>query len=104
MRRVVENGTAGAARIPGVPVAGKTGTAQNPHGNDHALFVCYAPIDTPVIAMAVVAENSGHGGSISAPIAAHVIRRMLVKDSVAVAPPRLVVARRDPAAADTVGD
>lgn len=104
MRRVVENGTAGAARIPGVPVAGKTGTAQNPHGDDHALFVCYAPIDAPVIAMAVVAENSGHGGSIAAPIAAHILRRMLVKDSVTVSPPRRVVSRRDPASPDTVGD
>jgi len=105
MRRVIVNGTAAAARIPGVAVAGKTGTAQNPHGDDHALFVCYAPFEAPVIAMAVVAENSGHGGSIAAPIAAHVLRRMFVKDSVAVVPPRLVVIPRDSAAADSlVGD
>ena len=96
MRRVVEAGTAGAVRIPGLPVAGKTGTAQNPHGDDHALFVCYAPADAPTIAMAVVAENSGHGGSVSAPIAARVLKRVFLKDSTTTAP-RI-------AAADTVGD
>jgi len=98
MRRVVEAGTAGAARLPGVAVAGKTGTAQNPHGNDHALFVCYAPAEAPTVAMAVVAENSGHGGSVSAPIAAHVLRRLFLRDSTATAPPRAA------APADTVGD
>ncbi len=100
MRRVVEAGTAGAVRIPGLDVAGKTGTAQNPHGNDHALFVCYAPASAPTIAMAIVAENSGHGGSISAPIAAHVLKKLFLRDSTSTAPlsPPAV------AAADTVGD
>jgi penicillin-binding protein 2 len=99
MRKVVEAGTAGAVRIPGLPVAGKTGTAQNPHGDDHALFVCYAPAVSPTIALAVVAENSGHGGSVSAPIAAHVLKRLFLRDSTAAAP-------RPPAfaSADTVGD
>lgn len=99
MRRVVEAGTAGAVRIPGLPVAGKTGTAQNPHGDDHALFVCYAPADAPTLAMAVVAENSGHGGSVSAPVAARVLKRLFLKDSTATAPPAPVAAL-----ADTVGD
>ncbi len=97
MRRVVEAGTAGAVRLPGLPVAGKTGTAQNPHGDDHALFVCYAPADAPTLAMAVVAENSGHGGSVSAPISARVLKRLFLKDSTRTAP-------RLPAPADTVGD
>ena len=59
---VVDAGTATSARIPGFGASGKTGTAQNPHGKDHALFVCYASTDAPRIAIAIVAENSGHGG------------------------------------------
>ena len=78
---VVESGTGTAARVPEVRVAGKTGTAQNPHGDDHALFVCYAPIDDPKIAMAFVIENSGHGGSVAAPMAGAVLRRLFVRDS-----------------------
>jgi penicillin-binding protein 2 len=100
MQRVVEAGTAGAARIPGVNVGGKTGTAQNPHGNDHALFVCFAPVENPTIAMAVVAENGGHGGSISAPIAAHVLKMLFLRDSTKTAP----VIARPLMPADTVGD
>ena len=99
MRRVVEAGTAGALRLPGLNVAGKTGTAQNPHGDDHALFVCYAPVESPTIALAVVAENSGHGGSVAAPIAAHVFKKLFLRDSTAVAPRVQALA-----AADTVGD
>ncbi len=85
MQRVIDAGTAAGARLPGVAVGGKTGTAQNPHGNDHALFVCFAPVDTPRIAMAIVAENSGHGGTICAPIAAKVMRRMLLNDTTTIA-------------------
>ncbi|MFN8589336.1 MAG: penicillin-binding protein 2 [Candidatus Eisenbacteria bacterium] len=103
MKRVVDAGTATVARLPGIGVGGKTGTAQNPHGNDHALFVCYAPTDAPRIAIAIVAENSGHGGSVCAPIAARVLRRVLLGDSLATAPHP--VAKRDSiraaAAADT---
>jgi cell division protein FtsI/penicillin-binding protein 2 len=69
MEQVVAAGTGGAARVPGVRVGGKTGTAQNPSGVDHALFICYAPIEKPTIAIAVVVENGGHGGSTAAPIA-----------------------------------
>lgn len=100
MRSVVDVGTGGAARIPGIAVAGKTGTAQNPHGKDHALFICYAPADHPTIAMAFVAENSGHGGSVCAPLAARVLRRMLLGDSLSIAH---AAARRDSAKADTTG-
>lgn len=81
LRRVVESGTGTMARVPGVVVAGKTGTAQNPHGNDHALFVCYAPADKPTIAMAFVIENSGHGGSVAAPRAGQVLRTLFLPDS-----------------------
>jgi penicillin-binding protein 2 len=69
MERVVMSGTGALARVPGVRVAGKTGTAQNPHGEDHALFIAFAPVDDPRVAIAVVVENAGHGGSIAAPIA-----------------------------------
>jgi penicillin-binding protein 2 len=81
---VVQSGTGTAARVPGLRVAGKTGTAQNPHGQDHALFVCYAPVEDPRIAMAFVIENSGHGGSIAAPMAGAVLRNLFVSDSTRV--------------------
>ena len=68
LRQVVDAGTGGAARRAGVPVAGKTGTAQNPHGEDHAWFVAYAPARDPEIAVALIVENSGHGGEIAAPL------------------------------------
>ncbi len=64
-----DKGTGLLARVSGVKVAGKTGTAQNPHGEDHALFVTFAPFDNPSLALAIVVENSGHGGSVAAPIA-----------------------------------
>lgn len=108
MQKVVDAGTATTARLPGIAVAGKTGTAQNPHGKDHALFVCYAPADAPTIALAIVAENSGHGGTICAPIAGHVLRRLFLPDSLQTPPPAFAArARRDSAAADTaevIGD
>jgi penicillin-binding protein 2 len=62
-------GTGRAARLEGIQVAGKTGTAQNPHGDDHAWFVCFAPHDDPEIALCVMLENAGHGGAVGAPIA-----------------------------------
>lgn len=62
-------GTARVVQIPGVTIAGKTGTAQNPHGNDHAWFVCFAPVERPEIAIAIIVENAGHGGSVAAPLA-----------------------------------
>ncbi len=70
MGKVVDVGTGGAARLKGIRVGGKTGTAQNPHGNDHAWFVCFAPVEAPRVAMAVLLENAGHGGSQAAPVAA----------------------------------
>jgi len=71
-------GTARKARVPGYRVAGKTGTAQNPHGKDHAWFIAFAPAEAPVIAVAVVAENAGHGSEIAAPIAGRVLRARLL--------------------------
>jgi penicillin-binding protein 2 len=70
-------GTAKQARIEGVRVGGKTGTAQNPHGKDHALFVGVAPTESPRIVVVVVLEAMGHGGSAAAPIAREVIESYL---------------------------
>jgi penicillin-binding protein 2 len=79
MRRVVQEpgGTGGLARIRGVQSAGKTGTAQNPHGEDHAWFVGFAPFEEPGIALAVLVENAGFGGSAAAPLAAKVMEHYL---------------------------
>src|SRR5262249_23912305 len=66
----IPGGTANASRsVPGMDVAGKTGTAQNPHGKDHALFVCFAPLQAPTLALSIVSENSGHRSDVAAPIA-----------------------------------
>ena len=64
-----ERGTGKRARVPGIKVAGKTGTAQNPHGDDHAIFAAFAPAGEPEVAVAVVLENIGHGGEFAAPVA-----------------------------------
>jgi len=79
MRRAVmlPGGTGGLARVQGIDVAGKTGTAQNPHGLDHAWFVGFAPYDNPRIAIAVLLENAGFGGSHAAPIAGKCFERYI---------------------------
>jgi penicillin-binding protein A len=77
MISVVENGSGRRARIPGVPVAGKTGTAENA-GPDHNWFIGFAPADDPQIAVAVfVANGGGTGGDVSAPIARDVMQAYL---------------------------
>lgn len=79
MRRVVNEagGTARRARIKDIVVAGKTGTAQNPHGEDHSVFIAFAPFDNPKIAIAVFVENAGFGGTWAAPIASLMIEKYL---------------------------
>jgi penicillin-binding protein 2 len=74
-------GTGHGAQIQGLNVCGKTGTAQNPHGQDHAWFICFAPLDHPKIAMCVMVENAGFGGTVSAPIARELISLYLKPDS-----------------------
>lgn len=71
MWRVVNalGGTGRAASVPGVDVCGKTGTAQNPHGNSHAWFIGFAPRENPEIAFCIMVENGGGGGAVAAPIA-----------------------------------
>jgi penicillin-binding protein 2 len=69
MAKAVESGTAGALKIEGIPYCAKTGTAQNPHGKDHSVFVCFAPKDNPKIAIGILIENAGFGSTYAGPIA-----------------------------------
>ncbi len=75
--QVVEAGTARAARVEGITMCGKTGTAQNPHGDNHSMFAGFAPKDNPKIAVAVVVENGGYGGDFAAPIASLMVEKYL---------------------------
>ena len=79
MLETVNSGTGTAARIPGIKVCGKTGTAENEmttydENKTHALFVGFAPYDNPEIAVSVILENAGYGGSVAAPIAREVMK------------------------------
>lgn len=78
MRRVVTDGSGRFyADLDTIEVAGKTGTAQNPHGQDHGWFIAFAPADEPRIAVAVLVENGGYGSISAAPIASLLIERYL---------------------------
>jgi penicillin-binding protein 2 len=69
--------TAWRAAIPDIKICGKTGTSENPHGKSHSVFVCFAPMDDPKIAVAVIVENAGAGGSVAAPIASLIVEKYL---------------------------
>jgi|TARA_R110000737_G_scaffold151521_1_gene180848 penicillin-binding protein 2 len=79
MRRVVNEsgGTARQARMTDIIICGKTGTVQNPHGKDHSVFIGFAPMDNPKIAIAVFIENAGFGGTWAAPITSLMIEQYL---------------------------
>jgi peptidoglycan glycosyltransferase len=77
MIAVVRRGTGTPAALPNVTVAGKTGTATNPHGGSHAWFVAFAPADDPRVAVSIVVENVGYGATYAAPIAREVLRAAL---------------------------
>ena len=72
-----EHGTARMSAIPGITVGGKTGTAENPHGLDHSIFMAFAPVENPQIAIAVVVENAGFGSTWAAPIASLMIEKYI---------------------------
>ncbi|RXP52963.1 penicillin-binding protein 2 [Lutibacter sp. HS1-25] len=76
---VVENpsGTAHWSRVPGIEICGKTGTAENPHGQDHSIFIAFAPKDNPKIAIAVFVENGYWGSRWAGPIATLMIEKYL---------------------------
>ena len=96
MRRCVESpgGTGSLARIPGIVVGGKTGTAENPHGEDHAWFVGFAPFNHPKIAVACIVENAGYGGTKAAPICGAVMERYLLGEKQPQPQPPVVAASR----------
>ena len=72
--------TARNAKIEGITVCGKTGTAENPHGNDHSIFLAFAPKEDPKIAIAVYVENQGFGTTYAAPIASLMIEKYLTRE------------------------
>ncbi|MCX6270992.1 MAG: penicillin-binding protein 2 [Bacteroidetes bacterium] len=82
MYQVVEYGTAHYYKMDSIPICGKTGTAQNPHGKDHSIFIAFAPKDNPKIAISVIVENAGFGATWAAPIAFLMIEKYL-KGSIA---------------------
>lgn len=69
--------TAGIAALRDIIVCGKTGTAQNPHGEDHSVFIAFAPKENPQIAIAVYVENAGYGSTYAAPVASLMIEKYL---------------------------
>lgn len=82
MRMAVNGGgsagaTAMAAAIPDITVCGKTGTAQNPHGKDNSVFICFAPYENPKIAVAAYVENAGFGATWALPVASLMVEQYL---------------------------
>lgn len=69
MRRVVSEGTGRAISTKQLPIAGKTGTAENPHGEAHSWFIGFAPAEQPALALAVLVEGGGWGSRAAAPLA-----------------------------------
>jgi penicillin-binding protein 2 len=79
MEYVVLAGTATGARMDSIVICGKTGTAQNPHGKNHSLFLAFAPRENPKIAISVVVENAGYGATWAAPIASLMIEKYITR-------------------------
>jgi len=79
MHQVFEgaHGTARRYKIDSISAGGKTGTAQNPHGEDHSIFIAFAPVDHPRIAMSVIIENGGFGATWAAPIASLMMEKYI---------------------------
>lgn len=77
MRRVMTNGTGRWHQVDSLHMCGKTGTVQNNHGKDHAIFIGFAPMESPKIAVAVVVENAGFGATWAAPIASMMMEKYL---------------------------
>ena len=71
------HGTARGSKIPGVSAGGKTGTAQNPHGENHSIFIAFAPVEDPQIALSIIIENGGYGSTWAAPIASLMMEKYI---------------------------
>ena len=82
MEQVVEHGTASLSKVKGLSICGKTGTAENPHGKDHAIFIGFAPKYHPKIAVVAIVENAGFGATWAAPIATLMMEKY-INDSTA---------------------
>jgi len=82
MANVVDHGTAYLSKVKGIEICGKTGTAENPHGSDHAIFIGFAPKDHPRIAVVAIVENAGFGATWAAPIATLMMEKY-INDSTA---------------------
>lgn len=91
MFQVMESGTGYASRVPNIQICGKTGTAQNPHGADHSVFMAFAPKDDPKIAVSVYVEHGIWGATYAAPIASLIIEKYL-NDS--ISPNRAYIEKR----------
>lgn len=76
-----EHGTARWYFLDSITQCGKTGTVQNPHGDDHSIFIAFAPMDNPQIAISVIVENSGFGSTWAAPIASLMIEKYILGNS-----------------------
>lgn len=84
-------GTAFSAAVPGIEVCGKTGTAQNPHGKDNSVFICFAPKDNPKIAVAAYVENAGFGATWALPVASLMLEKYLTGE---ISPERKYLEKR----------
>ncbi|MCB9257641.1 MAG: penicillin-binding protein 2 [Chitinophagales bacterium] len=82
LQLVVDAGTGRRSKIPNINFGGKTGTAQNPHGEDHSIFAGFAPVENPKISISVVVENGGGGSKYAAPIASLMVE-MYLHDTIA---------------------
>jgi penicillin-binding protein 2 len=80
MEQVMLAGTGRGVQIPGIKALGKTGTAQNPHGKDHSVFVCIAPKEEPQIVVFCLVENGGFGATVAAPIASLIVELYLNRE------------------------
>jgi len=81
MHKVFEEGTARASRIESIQMCGKTGTAENPHGQDHSIFIAFAPKENPTIATSIIVENGYWGSRWAAPIAS-LMMESYINDSI----------------------
>ena len=77
LKQVVDIGTGRRSKIPNISFGGKTGTAQNPHGDNHSIFAGFAPVEKPEIVVAVIVENAGGGSAFAAPITSLMIEKYM---------------------------